>query len=84
MLHPAYPNPFNSSTIISFELQSASFVELVVYDVMGREAARLIDEFKTAGTYEVTFDGSELASGVYFARLNAGEFMQTRKMLLLK
>ena len=83
-LHTPYPNPFNPSTVISFELRDASFVELVVYDIQGREIARLIDGFQSAGVYEVTFNASELSSGVYFARLSAGKFQQTRKLLLIR
>ena len=83
-LYPAYPNPFNPETIIGFELQAASCVKLLIYDIQGREVARLVNGFKPAGMYEVVFDGAELASGVYFARLEAGEFRQTRKILLVK
>ena len=83
-LFSAYPNPFNPETIISFELRDASFVELAVYDITGREIARLVDEWHSAGTYEATFDGSGLSSGVYFARLTAGDIRQSRKLLLIK
>ena len=84
ILHPSSPNPFNPSTVISFELRVASLVKLVVYDIQGREVARLVDGFQPAGTYQRTFDGSQLASGVYFARLTAGDFKQTQKLLLVK
>lgn len=80
----AYPNPFNPETVISFELRDASLVEMSVYDISGREVARIVDGFKPAGVHEVIFDGSELASGVYFARLTAGSFNQVRKLLLVK
>ena len=83
-LYAPYPNPFNPTTALSYQLQAASYVELVVYDVQGREAAVLVDGFKTAGMYEAAFDASELASGVYFARLTAGSFQQTQKLLLIK
>ena len=83
-LHTAYPNPFNPSTAISFELRAASLVELIVYDVMGREVALLEDGYLNAGRHEVTFNGSELASGVYFACLTTGNFQQTQKLLLIK
>ena len=84
ILHPSSPNPFNPSTVISFELRDAGFVNLVIYDVSGREVARLVDGFQPAGMYQRTFDGSELSSGVYFACLKAEGFSQTRKMLLIK
>ena len=79
-----YPNPFNPSTVISFELRDASFVKLVIYDVQGRVISRLVDGFKPAGIYEAVFDGSELASGVYFARLTVGEFQAAQKLLLIR
>ncbi|NQS97762.1 MAG: T9SS type A sorting domain-containing protein [candidate division Zixibacteria bacterium] len=79
-----YPNPFNSSTAISYQLQAAGFVTLVVYDVMGREVVRLVDGYRSAGAYDVSFNGGELASGVYFAILKADGFKQARKMILVK
>ena len=79
-----YPNPFNPSTTIKFELPRASQVNLSVFDILGREVSVLVDEKKEAGIHEVKLDGSNLASGVYFYRLQAGDFVQTRKLLLLK
>ena len=79
-----YPNPFNPTTTISYQLSAVSDVKLVVYDMLGREGAVLVNEKKGPGSYEVKFDGSNLASGVYFYRLTAGQFAQTRKMVLLK
>ena len=84
MLYESYPNPFNPSTTISFELPVAGEVSLVVYDVTGREVARLLNGFQSAGIYETTFNASELSSGVYFARLQAGNEVRTQKMLLVK
>lgn len=84
ILHSPHPNPFNLSTVISLELRDASFVKLAVYDLMGREVARVIDGFHSAGIYQRTFDGSRLSSGVYFARLKSVGFSQTVKMLLIK
>ena len=84
LLHSAHPNPFNPTTALSYQLQAASYVELVVYDIQGREAARLVDGLQSAGIYEFTFNASELASGVYFARMTAGSFQQTQKLLLIK
>jgi hypothetical protein len=79
-----YPNPFNPSTTIKFELPRASHVSLTVFDVLGREVSELVNERKEAGVYEVKFDGSNLASGVYFYRLQAGDFVQSKRLLLLK
>jgi cyclomaltodextrinase / maltogenic alpha-amylase / neopullulanase len=79
-----YPNPFNPTTGVRFQVAGVSDVKLVVYDILGREIAVLVNERKTPGSYEVTFDGRGLASGVYIYRLTAGTFVQTRKMLLLK
>ena len=84
ILHPAHPNPFNAETIISFELRASSCVKLAVYDIGGCEVARLIDGWQSAGNHQAAFDASNLPSGVYFARLSAGNESQTRKMLLLK
>ena len=84
ILHPSNPNPFNPETTISFELRDASMVKLVIYDIQGREVARLVDAFMMAGVYQRTFDGSKLASGVYFAFLKAEGFSQMRKLLLIK
>jgi hypothetical protein len=79
-----YPNPFNPTTVVSFQLPVAGNVTLVVYDMVGREVSVLVDERKDAGVYEVRFDGSNLASGVYFYRLHAGNFVATKRLLLLK
>lgn len=79
-----YPNPFNPSTTISWQSPVSSRQTLKVYDVLGNEVATLLDEFKSAGSYEVNFDASKLSSGVYFYRLNAGSFVETKKMILLR
>ena len=83
-LHSAYPNPFNPSTTIRFDLAEAGEVTLAVYDVSGREVARLVNGYRTAGGHRAVFDCSGLSSGIYFARLTAGEFQQTRKIILVK
>ena len=83
-LHSAFPNPFNSSTTLSYSLPKAGKVSLVIYDVMGREAARLVDSWTPAGVYQMTFDAATLSSGIYFARMMAGDFQQTLKLLLVK
>lgn len=83
-LHQNYPNPFNPSTNIEFSLPQTSNVELRVFDLTGREVVSLVSGVKTAGNHTVSFDASQLSSGVYIYRLKAGEFVQTRKMLLIK
>ncbi len=79
-----YPNPFNPTTMIRYELPVASTVSLKVYDVLGREVATLVNERQEAGAYSVTFNANTLSSGVYFYRLQAGNFVATKKMMLVK
>ena len=79
-----YPNHFNPSTTISYEIKTASRVELRVYDILGREVATLVDAVQNAGSHRVSFDAGRMASGVYFYRLSADQFVTSRKMLLLK
>jgi hypothetical protein len=79
-----YPNPFNPSTKISWQLPVSSQTTLKVYDIMGREVETLINEFKPAGKYETEFNAALLPSGVYFYQIKAGDFLQTKKMILLK
>ena len=83
-IHNSYPNPFNPSTAISFELRDAGFIKLSVYDIAGREVVTLAEGFYPAGAHQAVFDGTELASGVYFAMLEAGGVKQVRKLLLVK
>jgi len=96
-LNQNYPNPFNPTTTIQYSIKTplnppfdkggntrGVFVNLKVYDVLGREVAVLVNKRQKAGNYEVTFDASNLPSGLYLYRLTAGKFSQTRKMLLLK
>ena len=78
------PNPFNPETNLTFSLPKAGNVELVVYDIQGRQVAALVSGYRTAGVHQATFDGSQLSSGVYFASLKVNDFSQTRKMLLVK
>ena len=83
-LYNNYPNPFNPSTTIRYQIPDRSLVTLKVCNILGREVAILINEEKTAGTYELTWNAENLPSGVYFYRIQAGEFIQTKKMILLK
>ncbi|QQS36115.1 MAG: T9SS type A sorting domain-containing protein [Ignavibacteriales bacterium] len=79
-----YPNPFNPSTTISYQLAATGNVEIVVYDVLGKEILTLVNESKPAGNYQLVFDASSLTSGVYFYRIVTNNFIQTRKMILLR
>ena len=79
-----YPNPFNPSTSIQYAVGSRQFVSLKVYDVLGNEVATLVNEEKPAGNYEIEFDATGLSSGVYFYKLNAGRFIETKKLILLR
>ena len=79
-----YPNPFNPSTKINYQIPSFNHVILKVYDVLGKEITQLVNEEKPAGNYEVTLNASNLSSGIYFCRMQAGNYTQTRKMILLR
>jgi beta-glucuronidase len=79
-----YPNPFNPATTVTYSVKNTAFINLKVYDMLGREVAVLVNAVKTPGTYTAAFDGSSLASGVYVSRLAAGRVMQSRKMLLIR
>jgi hypothetical protein len=91
-LYQNYPNPWNPSTTIEYDLPKAAQVSLTVYDLLGREVAILVNETEEPGKYSVQCDGSHLTSGVYFYRLQArrpeggqaGDFVQTRKLLIVK
>lgn len=79
-----YPNPFNSSTTIEFSLAKPQYISLKVYDILGREIKTLLNEARSAGKHRISFDASPLSSGVYFCRLQAGDMVETKRMLLLK
>ncbi len=79
-----YPNPFNPTTTIKFDLPQSTEVRLIVFDLLGREVSALVNERREAGYHQVTFNASGLSSGIYFYTLHAGDFMQTRKLLLLR
>ena len=83
-LEQNFPNPFNPSTAISYQLPVSSVVTLKVFDILGNEIATLVDEYNPVGRYEVEFNASALTSGVYFYQLKAGDFIQSKKMILLK
>jgi hypothetical protein len=83
-LYQNYPNPFNPSTVIRYSLKENNFTSLKVYDVLGNEVASLVGEIQNSGTYSVEFNGSDLPSGVYFYKIESGNFALTQKMTLLK
>ena len=84
LLNQNYPNPFNPETKINYSIPKTSFVSVKVYNMLGFEITTLIKEEKPMGTYEATFNAANLPSGVYFYRLQAGSFIDTKKMILLK
>jgi hypothetical protein len=79
-----YPNPFNPTTSIRYSVLSSTYVNLTVYNVLGQEIQTLVNEEKYPGMYEVVFDASHLSSGIYFYRLTAGQYTETKKMILQK
>ncbi|MBK8981424.1 MAG: T9SS type A sorting domain-containing protein [Ignavibacteria bacterium] len=79
-----YPNPFNPSATIRYSIANSELVNMSVYDISGREVLNLVNEFKNAGSYSVKFNGTNFASGVYFYRIEAGDFVQTLSMILVK
>jgi hypothetical protein len=83
-LYQNYPNPFNPSTTIEFTLHKSEYVELKVYNTLGQEVQVLLNERKHAGHHKVEFNGRNLPSGVYFYKIEAGEYKQVRKSILLK
>ena len=83
-LEQNYPNPFNPSTTFRYSIPTQSKVVIKVYDILGNEITTLMDEEKSVGTYELTWNAEQLPSGVYFYQLKAGSFVETKKMLLLK
>jgi len=83
-LEQNYPNPFNPSTTINFSIPVEAFVTLDVYNAIGQKVASLVNEDKSAGTYNVDFNASNLTSGIYFYKISAGNFTETKKMILMK
>ena len=84
MLWQNYPNPFNPSTIISYSLPVSGDVKLIIYNILGEEVIRLVDRFQSEGIHNTTWEASGVSTGIYFYRLQVGDFTQTRKMVLLK
>ncbi|MBV6419799.1 MAG: hypothetical protein DAHOPDDO_01024 [Ignavibacteriaceae bacterium] len=79
-----YPNPFNPITQINFSLSTVGLVRIKIFDVIGNEIKTLLDEYKTAGKYKIEFDASELPSGIYFYKMISGDYLETKKMILLR
>ena len=83
-LEQNYPNPFNPKTTLSYAIPRSGDVKLIIYNILGEEIISLVNEFQSAGNYEITWDASAYSSGIYFYRLKSGDFEQTRKMVLLR
>jgi len=79
-----YPNPFNPTTNIKYQIANKKLVILKIYDILGKEIETLVNERQSPGVYEVTFDGSALSSGVYFYKLTADNYSETKKLVLIK
>lgn len=79
-----YPNPFNPATVISWQLAVVSYVDLSIYDLLGQKMCTLVSERQEAGNHKVEWDASGFTSGIYFYRIQAGDFVQTKRMLLIK
>jgi hypothetical protein len=84
MLHQNYPNPFNPATVISYSLLLASSIKLIIFNSLGQTIKVLENGYKNAGNYSINFNASDLPSGIYFYKLEAGQFTQVKKMILMK
>ena len=84
ILNPAYPNPFNNQTVLEYVLPSSAEVGLIIYDVSGSVVTQLVSGIQTSGSHRITWDAKGFTSGVYFARLTAGSYSATQKILLIK
>ena len=84
VLYHNYPNPFNPSTTIQYEIPNSGLVTIKVYDVLGREVKTLVNQYQNMGSHEANFNAGNLSSGVYFYQLRAGDFVSTKKMILVK
>jgi len=83
-LHPNYPNPFNPTTIINYELPNTTNIDLSVYNLLGQKIVTLVSGQQTAGYHSIEWDASNLSAGAYFIKLQANEFVQIKKSILLK
>ena len=83
-LYPNYPNPVNSTTLISYQLQENAFVTLKIFDINGREITTLVNQIQNEGVQSVQFNASDLPDGVYFCRIEAGKYRDTKKLIILK
>jgi hypothetical protein len=83
-LRQNYPNPFNPNTTIKFDLPKSTYAKLIIYDMLGREVMKLIDEKMDAGSYDITWDGSNFASGTYIYKLVTEDYTDIKKMILIK
>jgi hypothetical protein len=83
-LYQNYPNPFNPVTLIRYDIPKASFVTIVIFDLLGREVTKLVNDKKPAGRYEAEWNGGFVPSGVYIYKIKAGDFVDTKKMVLVK
>ena len=83
-LYNNYPNPFNPKTMIKYDIPKNSNVRIVIYDVLGKEVETIVNEKKTGGSYEIQWDASKYASGAYFYKIEAGDFTESKKMVLIK
>lgn len=83
-LYQNYPNPYNPTTTIYYSIPHPSYITIIIFDALGREIETLVSEEKSSGNYKIEFDGSKLSSGIYFYRIQAGDFLETKKMILLK
>ena len=83
-LQQNYPNPFNPTTTIEFNIPKSSRVKLILYDIVGREVARLVNEQLNAGSYQVKWDAAVVPSGIYLYQIQAEQFTETKKMILLR
>ena len=84
LLSQNYPNPFNATTVIQYNLPSASNVRIDIYDILGRKVETLVQGEQPAGYHQVVWDTEDISSGMYFYRIQAGEYAETRKMVVLK
>ncbi len=84
MLHQNYPNPFNPETVIKFSIPGASKVTMKIYNTQGQEVDKIFNEYMNAGTFQIKWDAVQFPAGVYYYKIQAGEFIETKKMLLVK